>query len=172
MPGFSIGNNGGGGPSNTVETLRENRWIIRQLGPVKPEEVIYAKELTLPEIRIDRYEVLGGLLYYKFAKSVKWEDAIVTFYDTGKILNELTRWRDLVYTNEEGIKSHSPAGGYKKTCEFLLLGGADINEPINVITLENAWPATISHGRLSYTSSEIKIVTVNIAYDYSRITKA
>lgn len=164
MPGFKIGG-AGDGPSSGIETLRQHRWLITKLGPIGTENLLVARDLVLPEYRIDRQEILGGLIYYKFAKSVKWEDISVTFYDTGKILDELCKWKQLVYDNSSGIKKHSPNGGYKQDCIFELLDGT--GSPLNTITAKNAWPASIAQGQLSYTSTEIKVVTVTLAYDFA-----
>ena len=164
MSGFSV-NGTGGGPPNTVETLRDHRWLINQLGPVETDQLIFAKDLQLPDLRFDKLEVLGGALWYKFAKSAKWEDITVVFYDTGDMLEQLNKWRDLVFTNDDGIKIHAPSGGYKDICEFILTDGDDV--PINAITLHNAWPLVISQGKLTYTSSNIKLISVTLSYDFA-----
>lgn len=173
MPGFKI-NNGGDGPNNNVETLREHRWLISQLGPIQSSNaLLFAKELTLPDFRAERQEILGGALWYKFAKSVKWEDCRVLFYDTGEILPKLYEWRDKVFSITNGIGIHSTApskkgtdSGYKHECTFELLNGVGVSAFI--IYLVGAWPSQISEGNLDYTSSAIKLVTVTLTYDYAQ----
>jgi hypothetical protein len=161
MPGFNIKT--GDGPSNTQEFLRQNRWRIKQLGPVTDQDVVlFARDLNLPEYRIDQQEILGGLLYYKFAKSVKWQDVQVTLYDINKTLDELIKWRDQVYTNAAGIQVHST---YKKDSIFELLDGN--GSPLKKITLKNSWPVSIAQGQLTYTSSEVKLITITLAYDFA-----
>jgi hypothetical protein len=163
IPGFNIGGSGDG-PANTIETLRQHRWIIRKLGPIGRESLIVAKEVTLPELRLERQEILGGLIWYKYAKAVKYEDAQVIFYDTGKFLQEIQAWQDKVYKLDTGIGSHVPGKGYKLDSQFDLLDGS--GNTVNSYTFKNSWPALIAQGKLSYTDSEIKVVTITLAYDW------
>lgn len=164
MPGFNIGG-GGDGPDSKLELLFNHRWIIEQLGPISRDQLIIARDLMLPDLKIERQEINGGTIIYKFAKSVKWDDVQVTFYDDGNILNEIRDWLELVYTNDEGIKSHAPSGGYKQECKFKLLGGE--GKAINTIVLKNAWPVSVSQGKLTYTNSDIKLITLTLAYDWA-----
>jgi hypothetical protein len=172
MPGFNI-NNQGSGPSNNTETLREHRWLIKQLGSITDgNTLLFAKELTLPDFRAERQEVLGGTLWYKFAKSVKWEDCRVLFYDTGEIVPQLYKWRHKVFNVANGIGVHSSAptkggmdAGYKQQCIFELLDGKGV--AVHTVNLIGAWPSQISEGNLDYTSSAIKLVTVTLTYDYA-----
>lgn len=163
MPGFNI--SGGNGPSNTIEMLYSHRWLIKKLGPVGRDTLLIARDLVLPDLKIDRQEINGGTIVYKFAKSVKWDDVQVTFYDDSKLLSEIDKWVDLVYTNDAGIKSHAPSGGYKQECQFELLDGEGTVK--NTIKLMNAWPVTVSQGKLTYTNSDIKIITLTLAYDWA-----
>lgn len=167
MPGFKIGGTGEG-PSNSLETLRENRWLITEFGPITDRErLLIAKEVGLPDYSADILEVLGGLIWYKYAKGIKWKDINVVFYDDGKVLQAVQSWKDLVYTNDGGIQAHNPGSGYKKDCTFELLDG--MGEPLLKVKLKQAWPSQILTGKLSYTSSEIKIVTVILSYDFAEI---
>ena len=171
MPGFIIGGQPGGEgarePANTVETLRAHRWKIVNLNDEISGDVfgpdIIAESLQLPNVDIEVQEVKGALITYKFAKSVRWDDVTVTFYDTAKLLPRLIEeWRDKVYTNEKGIRPHK---GYKVDAAFELLDGAG-NSQLKV-TLKNSWIRRIMHGPLSYASSDIKIVTLIISYDFA-----
>ncbi len=152
----------GVGPSNTQEILRNHRWLIKQLGPINPDKLIFAKEVSLPELRIDRQEILAGLNWYKFAKSTKWEDVTVSLYDEGTLLADIGNWRDQVYTPDGGIQSHDT---YKQDCVFSLLNGDGLS--VYDVTLTGAWPANISHSKLSFSDNQIKLITLTIAYDYA-----
>lgn len=163
MGGFNI--SGGDGPSNTIETLRAHRWVITKLGPISQTTLQVARDVNLPQMRIERQEVLGGLIWYRFAKSVKFEDVEVVFYDTSGVLKDVEAWKALVWTPESGIQQHTT---YKKDCIFSLASGG-IKE---TITLKYAWPAAISHSRLSYTNSEIKQVNLILAYDWAESTSS
>jgi hypothetical protein len=162
LPGFAI-NGRGGVLSNKVELLFNHRWIIERLGPIDQRACLVARDLGLPDTKIDRQEVLGGLLYYKFAKSVRWDDAIVTFYDDQTIYSQLLNWQSKVYSVKTGIGQHHPGGGYKMDSVFALTDGEDVT--LETIILKNSWPAQISPGKLSYTNSDIKLITVTLAFD-------
>jgi hypothetical protein len=41
---------------------------------------------------------------------------------------------------------------------------------LNTITLKNAWPKSVSQGKLTMTSSKIKQITIILAYDYAEIS--
>lgn len=174
MPGFKIGGIGDG-PENTIGSLlHEHRWLIGQLGPifVGANSGIWAKEVTLPTSVIERQEILGGLLVYKFAKSVKWEDVTITFYDTQNLYPELCKWKEGIYTNKSGIKTHKPGDGkdgYKAITIIDLLDGT--GKSLKNIKLHNSWPSNIDEGRISYESSEIKLLTITLAYDWATIAK-
>jgi hypothetical protein len=164
---------GGIGPSNTTETLRNHRWLITQLGPTKGLAIL-AKDLQLPDLSILQQEIMPGQNTYKYAKGTKWSDIQVVFYDDGKILEQINNWRARIYSAGTGIKSHALSFGYKQTCVFHLLSGctktteSGINS-VNVIILIGAWPSNISLGRLSYTDSKIKEITLTLSYDYAQL---
>jgi hypothetical protein len=165
MPGFNIGGQGNG-PSNVVEIHRQHRWAIQTFGDIRPDnEILIAESLQLPNVNIEEQIIQGALLSYKFAKVVKWDDATVTFYDTRQLLSRLQEWRDEVYTVESGLGTHTT---YKKDSSFFLLDGED--GPTVELTLKNSWPKIIAHGPLSYGSSDLKIVTVTLSYDYAEQT--
>lgn len=167
MPGFMIGGQGQG-PSATMETLRDYRWLITRLGPMNREVLKIARDVTLPDYKVDVLEVLGTFLYYKFAKSVKWDDVSITFYDNGQVLGEMYKWRDMVFDNLSGIKVHTPGQGYKRDAEIQLLDGK--GSALNTITLKNAWPKSVSQGKLTMASTKIKQITIILAYDYAEVS--
>lgn len=165
MPGFAITGTEGRGPSNTQETFRTHRWRVQKLGPIRAESdpaLFLAKELQLPNFSVDQDTVTGASLVYKYAKNINFEDVTISFYDTEDIISELKGWRDTIWTPEEGLRE---SGSYKDTSIFLLLDGS--GETLRTFTLINSWPKKISHGPLSYTSSDIKYVQVTLAYDWA-----
>ena len=126
------------------------------------DEALIAESLQLPNVTIEEQLIKGALITYKFASGVKWEDATITFYDTEKLLGQLESWRDIVYTNAEGIKSHVD---YKRDSSFELLDGK--GQELVELKLKNSWPKSIAHGPLSYGSSDIKIITLTLSYDFA-----
>jgi hypothetical protein len=167
MPGFMI-NGQGTGPSNIKEFLWQHRWLVDRMGKyIDKNEAFVAKEIALPDMKIDRQEILGGFIYYKFAKSVRWDDAVVTFYDDSKISANIDAWREDVYTEDKGILQHSGNNGYKQDSIFLLLDGQ--GETVKKFILKNSWPVNISQGRLTYTESDFKFVVVTLSFDWAEL---
>jgi len=164
MPGFNIGPNSNG-LTNQVEMLFNHRWLITMCGSMSRDSTIVAKECSLPSLKIEQQDILAGSTTYKFAKSAKWDDVEIIFYDNGSIIKDLTLWSEMVYSNADGIGKHSKNGGYKKKCEIGLLDGQ--GGILNKHILHNAWPKSINHGKLTYTSSDIKLITLVLAFDYA-----
>jgi hypothetical protein len=172
MPGFNIGGGGGADePSNTVEIHRANRWRILSLGDIafgdERSTLLYAKSLVLPGFNVEEEIVEGGAVKYKFAKMVNWEDVSLEFYDVFGVFATLASWQSQVFTPETGI---GLADEYKKNCTFVLTDGA--GKPVDdedngfPFTLHGAWPKQISHSPLSYESSDLKLVSMILSYDY------
>ena len=174
MPGFVIagtgGESAGSGVPNTIETYRSHRWYISQLGPViQRESLIVAKDVTLPKWTPEKQEIVGTSIVYKYAKSVKWSDVTIIFYDTMKnpILDQLQNWQNMVFTNINGIGIHG-GNGYKQNSVILELDGS--GEIQRNITLNNSWPLIIDYGKLSMTDSNIKLIELTLSLDYATIT--
>jgi hypothetical protein len=170
VPGFNIGGYGGD-LVNTLEAARVNRWVITSLGPITSRgAVLVAKELTLPHWKADKLEIMGGSLWYKFAKNIKWEDINVQFYDIPdgdySAFKELGKWIELVHTNDSGIKVHG-GGGYKMDSMFEELDGK--GETLRRIRLKYSWPHSLSWGKLNYASSDLKVIDLTLAYDWAEV---
>lgn len=165
MPGFNItgaGNELEPSPMPGNDIHRAHRWRISQLGDVSSRTVkLYAKSLTLPGFTVDEEVVDGASLKYKFAKMVNWEDVSIEFYDVFSVFESLRAWQDQVFTPATGIR---PAGDYKKLSSFVLTDGA--GEDIRPFTLHGSWPKQLSHSPLSYESSELKLVSLVLSYDF------
>jgi hypothetical protein len=166
MPGFNIG--GQEGPSNTTELYRTYRWFIETMmvdgrSMLNPYKLLYVKSIQLPGFNIEEEMIQGSAIKYKFAKTVNWDDVLVTFYDTEGIMEGLKSWQDLVWTPELGVQ---PASKYKGVTTFVLTNGEGSPTGFTFI-LRNCWPKSIKHGSLSYDSSEIKLVELTLSYDWA-----
>jgi hypothetical protein len=185
MPGFAIG--GGSGLSNTARFHREHRWEIITLGipsgasgvgrpnlrtitrssaggggdPTK----LYAKSIQLPALSFENEEVQGASHTYKFAKKAAWDDLTITFYDTFGLYKSLKTWQDMIWTPEDGI---GVADKYKGNPIFGLTD--EQGSLVQRYQLVGAYPRKISHGDLSYTNSDIKLLSVVFTYDWAQIT--
>ncbi len=167
MPGFNIGSGNVGDPSPNAEVHRAHRWRIESLGELQDSSnnFLYAKTLQLPNFSVDEETHIGASVKYKFAKVINWEDVTVTFYDVIGLYEQLFGWQNLVFTPNEGIKS---ADIYKKESRFVQTDGKGDQAGPRYI-LKNSWPKTISHSPLSYESSEIKLITLVLSYDFADI---
>lgn len=170
MPGFNIvkAPDGREQTGNRVETIREHRWSIRTLGfkgagrSISSLTDIIAKEVTLPNIEFETQEIIGGLVHYKFAKSMKVGTFSLSFYESLDTFKTLKRdWHDRVGTIEEGIKGHDE---YKKTVIIDLLDGT--GQTVYSVKFNGAWPKSLELGTLSYESSQIKLINITCEFDF------
>lgn len=168
MPGFNIGSKEQTDPSTTRETHRVHRWRIESLGELNDQQnrnFLFAKTLQLPNITFDEETHVGGSIKYKFAKIVNWEDVTISFYDVYGLYEQLFAWQNLVYTVNAGI---NPADMYKKESRFVMVDGMGKQAGPRYI-LKNSWPKSIQHSPLSYESSDIKLLTIILSYDFADI---
>jgi len=172
MPGFNIGGSQPNQPRNTVEFHRAHRWIISSLGiptavggtSTTEKLRLYAQSIQLPSLSFEEKKIKGGNSYYKIAKRADWQDVVVKFYDVHGLFDLFNKWQDAIWTPEEGIKVPS---GYKGDPKFRLLAGD--GGKVQEYRLKGAYPKLINHGEMSYTSSEVKILTVTFSYDFAEV---
>lgn len=124
--------------------------------------LLMLKDATLPTFTVTKDTYLGGSIEYKYAKSVIWDDIKVTWYDTLNMINMIRKWRESVWTEEDGLKA---AASYKKDTELnvFLPNGQGFYKYF----LTGSWPSQIRSGDLTYTSTEAKIVEVSVSYDWA-----
>lgn len=194
MPGFAIG--GGAGPSNAAAFHRSHRWQVATLGipasatgsPAQAASqsgttlrrtgagapgggrgagrpISYVKSIQLPSLSFEEEKVMGSSFYYKFAKAAVWEDVTVKFYDVFGQYEDLRIWQRAIWEPIAGLR---PATIYKGEPIFELLNNT--GAVAQRFKLVNAYPKKISHGELSMTSSEIKILSVTFSFDWAEIT--
>jgi len=116
-------------------------------------------ELTLPTRAFEQLEVMGLSQKYKFAKSVTFDDVVVTFYDLYGLQKLVEDSMDKIWNLNEGLQTE-----YKDRAIFVLLDGEGI--PAAKFTMENAWPKKQTHSQLSMSSNDFKLLTVTFAYDW------
>jgi hypothetical protein len=126
---------------------------------------LFAQSIQLPSLAFEEEKVAGGASnYYKIAKRATWENVTVKFYDVYGLYRIYKDWQDKIWTPQHGIL---PASEYKGTAEFALTDAE--GEDIQNYRLINAYPVNVSHGDLSYTSADIKLLTVTYSFDYAEI---
>lgn len=162
MPGFNITGTGDG-PSATAEIKRAHRWLIEKFGStLVRNDLIFAKSVTMPSIGFADAKVLGGSISYKFATQPEFGDLTVAFYDLKGLEPRIRQWQGKVWSPATGI---GQANEYKDEVILALVDGKGetVDDPWHFI---NAWPKIINHGELLYDSSEFKLLTVVVSYDY------
>lgn len=173
MPGFT-----GTGPSNIgVEFHRQHRWLIEDLGipisgtrtrragpAVKQKAALYAQSLQLPALEFDQEIIKSPSLEYKVAKRAKWKNVTIKFYDVWGLYKEFEAWQSRIWNPNSGIQA---ANIYKGEPKFVLYDGK--GKVKQRYTLKGAYPQSITHGELSYTSSDVKLLVVTYSYDFAEI---
>jgi hypothetical protein len=178
MPGFKIGDKDGGGnpgDANSADSKllgkdvkRSHRWRIVKLGTIdnnpilSQDELLFAKSVTMPNIGFEEHYVLGGSIAYKFATRPEFGDLVLAFYDLDGIEPKIRRWQELVWRPAQGV---GVANEYKDEVILYLTDG--FGEPVDdAWKFINAWPKIINHGELVYDSSDFKLITMTISYDW------
>jgi hypothetical protein len=168
MPGFIIRNLGGGRESQTTkkEYFTNYNWIIPNLfesTQSNRDNIISLKDATLPSFTVNKKSAITQI-EYKFADSITFDDVSVTWYDADGLHVEIMKWKDSVWKPDAfGVRQ---ASEYKKLSVISVYQSFNGGKLINH-NLYNSWPSGIKHSDLTYTSSEIKLVTVTITYDWS-----
>ena len=171
MPGFVINGQGGGqetqNPSasdfGAGDPHRAYRWALKSLGSIIIDELMPVYEMNVPAETLQVLEIKGVSQVYKFAKSIVFEDCNVTFYDVGQMHTIMHGWRNLVWSDNDGLQKE-----YKKIVEFMLLGNE--GENVRGYKLHNAWPKKIGHSQLSMSTNEFKLLTVTFAFDWIEVS--
>ena len=171
MPGFRLATNAG--DQNSIafvkDVKRAHRWRISKFGTdivgqpiLTPDELLFAKSVEMPTIGFSEKEVLGGSIPYKFATQPNFSDLVVAFYDLEGLEPKIREWQSLVWGVDRGI---GKANDYKSEVQLYLTNGQ--GNPVDSSWLfKNAWPKNINHGELVYDSSEFKLITVTVSYDW------
>jgi hypothetical protein len=168
MPGFNIQGSGtGSNPNHKVEFHRVHRWIIEDLGTASGGDPLrlYAQSVQLPSLTFDEEKIKSGAsITYKIAKKANWQDFTIKFYDVYGLYKLFDTWQKRIWNQDTGI---GRADQYKRSVILLLTDGEG-NEK-QKYTAFGAYPKSITHGDLSYASSEVKLLTVTYSYDFATV---
>lgn len=174
MPGFNIPNAGLSDPSlpdHTVETHRVHRWVIRSFGfpnsilgsqtRAQPSLRVYAKNAVLPTVGFETQMAPGASVDYPYAAKATFEPVTIAFYDVLGLYTLFDRWRDAIWTPDEGIKQ---LDGY--VGEPVIVKTDGVGNETQLYRLKNAFPKSITHTDLTYDSSDILLVKVTYIYSH------
>lgn len=168
MPGFRVGFETGDVNRSLPATTKfyyNYTWEIPEiLGTVSNRfnQLIALRDMTTPAFTANKETFISTSVEYKYAKSITWEDVKITFYDTEGLINIIKSWRSSVWKETHGLMS---ASGYKKNTNIRCFLPDDTKG--YGWKLIGSWPSSIRSGDLTYTSSDVKVVEVNLTYDYA-----
>lgn len=136
--------------------------------------LIPLKDCSTPTISMAKEEVPGSSLVYKYASQANWEDVKLTFYDIpqggNRLVDLMRQWRQRVWSAAKGIGqahvSGSDTAGYKQD-SFIQIRDLEFSNDYYTWQLFGSWPGVIADGELSYTTSDIKIVSITVVYDWA-----
>lgn len=172
MPGFIMGGFGKGVDPNTDSKFKPfytYTWAIESvLGSYANNghdmALVLCRDITMPTFSVKSERVLGSSLNYKYASEVEWEDIQITWYDTIGLAPIIRRWRSQIWTPNLGL---GVAGDYKYNTTVRSYTYDWNIDTSKVWTLYGSWPSSIKEGDLTYTDSDIKVISVTLSYDYA-----
>lgn len=176
MPGFIVNGDRDTQLSNGLNPLPSNldyyytyTWSI----PIifgESKYIASLRDVTLPVVTINKESGKGAGFDYQYAASASYSDVQLTWYDCEGFFNALITWRKSAFDPvTTGIKE---AASYKKDTTInsyisdYSSNGNIASREYQQYKLVNSWPSTIKYGDLSYTVSEVKMVSVTVTYDW------
>jgi len=174
MPGFIINTSGGLAPTTPGgrDWLRSHRFeLINFFGstPSNSPEFIALKDVTMPSKKLKSISVETPGTTYKFASQAEFSELVMTFYGSRELLIKCLQMADKPHNTREGIRDYNQ---YKGTVVFQIRDTGSFDGSFSGIEYDykNAWISDVSNGQVSYSSSEIMMITVNIVFDFFNAT--
>jgi hypothetical protein len=181
MAGFKINNLGGPMVTNPQDSkadwLRDHRFrLVQFLGidTANNTDILAVKDVDMPEKQIEVLSIQTPGTVYKFAKSAKYSGLKIVFYGTGNLLRTLHKLQEEPHSLAKGLGNFgndSIVGrptGYMKEIQIDIYENPQSTEGYSYI-FKNAFISKINQGRLSYTSSDIKSIDVEIEYSFFEV---
>lgn len=185
--------------SRKREPKRSNRWILKfeqvpylgtlgqgtgfSNGAADPSESLAIDLLSAsrPTLTVNADASISRLNEkWKFAQNPEWEPITVAFYDFDSGQSSATqilwRWMQTIYDVLNGTMGY--AATYKVDASLILLGPGQTSaakvsstniEIIEAWDLFGCFPGQMSTGDLSYDSTDVLQVSVEINYDYANL---
>lgn len=172
MPGFNVAPFGGSyndaGPSNNIETRRQNRWIFESLGrgdgAFTQTELLLLQSASRPKFEFDEVEMHHNQEVAWFAGKHKFSPTKMRWYDAEQspdLSKGIYHWIETVLNIGDQLVAHPSK--YKRTASLRMLDGT--GQPNEVWTMLGCWPKDCDWGELDYTSSKICTIECTMRYD-------
>lgn len=175
MPGFAVTGNEKDSllpfkKDGKFDWLRNHRFAITEffnMDVSKNMEFLAVKDISLPDKEIRSFDILTPGTTYKFAKSVSYSDLRINFYGSDKFLTDINKLHDGAHNLEDGIGDFDTYIGQVK---FRIFTIADRSGYIEY-NYFNAWVSNVTHGQVTYGSSDIKDIGVTIKFSFFEVTR-
>ena len=172
MPGFNVGNIGGGystaGPANTLEIRRKHRWVFETLGSggsaFTAAELLVLMSASRPSFKMEEPEMHHNQEVIYFAGKQTWEPVTLTWYDSEQGPNTSRTcyaWLNTVVNlRNMGV---SPPSFYKRLASLAMLNG--VGQPSERWVMYGTWPTAVNWQELSYDSTDLLTIEATMRYD-------
>jgi hypothetical protein len=172
MPGFNVGNIGGGystaGPANTLEVRRKHRWVFESLGAgggaLAAAELLVLSSASRPSFKLEEPEMHHNQEVIYFAGKQTWEPVTLTWYDSEQAPNisaTCYAWLNTV-VNLRNLGVSTPSF-YKRTASLVMLNG--VGAATERWVMYGTWPTSVNWQELSYDSTDLLTIEATMRYD-------
>lgn len=162
------------GPSYQVETARKHRYVLDVLEPLGTRSdgiLLFLEKCTRPAPEFDEITIHNGQDEIYRPGKHRWRPVEFTFYeklqgDSGSSVNQATEMLYQWWAESVAIVRESklvPAADIYKNAELQMLDG--IGNSVWTYFIYDCWPQKISPADLSYSDSDISVITVTLRYN-------
>jgi len=175
MPGFIIA--GSGGPAPIVpgnrDWLRSHRFeLINFFGQIASSspEFIALRDVTMPDKKLKSIGIKTPGTTYKFASQAEYNELKMVFYGSRSLLTKCLQLADKPHNTRDGIRDYQE---YKGQVTFQIRDTGAFEGDFSGIEYDykGAWVSQVTHGQISYSSSEIMAITVTIEFDFYEVAE-
>ena len=167
MPGFNIGVGcSDGSPSNTLETGRKNRFILKMLDPLTSDITIVAHKCTRPTPEFSVVTMHNGQDEITNPGKNRWAPITISFYEVVNSIGTNDTAFQIYKWWSEGILDLSKSRllkTFKKTCILQMIDGA--GAAIWEYKIYGAWISKVSPDDLDTSESAVSEITLTLNID-------
>lgn len=162
------------GPSSTMETARQHRFLLEVLEPLGTKDngmLLFLEKCTRPSPEFDKIMIHSAQDEISRPGKIHWKDVEFTFYerlsgeDNGNLENQCAKllydWWAKTMLDIETSRFNQPSS-YLKNCQLQMTDGS--GQPIWTYFLYDCWPLKVTQSELDYGGSNIATTGVTLAY--------
>ena len=168
MPGFALaGDSQGKLPNAQAEPRFKHRWVFEVADGPDTDIFLYLREASRPKVNQDAVEMWHNQAPAYFSGRSQWNPISITFYDIEQnpdVSDAVWNWHQMVVEHSSSDSATAKrVKNYKKKGKLDSLGADGTSN--ETWELYNCWPQDIDFSNLSYTTSEVQVITVSLKYD-------